>query len=222
MKRSAGFTFIEVIISLTIMALVVVATYGALRLGIQAAEKGEKRKEENQRIRAVVSLMRRQLKSAYPYRIQNQGETFIYFFGESEGVSFISSASRPEAGGFEKVEYVLQGEGRDKELWVRISAPVLPEDLVEDREGALFHEALVLSGVAEISWEYLWEMRDKVEWRQEWSGKEERTIPKAVRITWQTQMGELSQNREIVVPIAVHTPPQRTTGRQVGQRTGRR
>jgi len=216
-KRSAGFTFLEVIISLTIMSLVAVITYGALRLGVQAAERGEERREENQRMRAALSFIRRQLKSAYPYPIQNQGESFIYFIGGKEGVSFISSASRPEAGGFEKVTYVLQ----DQELWVRTSAPVLPVDLVEDREGALSQEALVLTGVEEISWEYLWEMGDKVEWRQEWNGKEERTIPAAVRVTWRAQMGGFTQDWQMVVPIAVHVPPQGVIGRPARLRTGR-
>jgi len=204
-KRSAGFTFLEVIISLTIMVLVTVVTYGTLRLAVRAAEQGEKRKEENQRMRAALSLIRRQLKSAYPYPIQDQGESFIYFIGEREGVSFISSVSRPEAGGFEKVTYVLQGQGKDKELWVRTSTPVLPADLIEGREGALSQEALVFSGVEEISWEYLWEIEEveiwRREWRQEWSGKEERTIPKAVRVTWQIQMSGFSQNWEMVIPI---------------------
>jgi type II secretion system protein J len=211
MRRLAGFTFLEVIISLTIMALVVVVTYGALRLGIQAAARGEERKEENQRMRAALSLIRRQLKSVYPYPIQDQGESFVYFIGETEGVSFISSASRPEAGGFEKVTYFLQGQERNKELWVRTSAPVLPADLVEDREGALSQEALVLTGVEEISWEYLWDGGDKVEWWREWSGKEERTIPKAVRVTWQTQRDGLSQNCQMVVLIAVDAPPRGVT-----------
>jgi len=217
MKRPAGFTFLEVIISLTIMSLVVVAIYGALRLGIQAAERGEERREENQRMRAALSFIRRQLKSAYPYPVQDQGESFIYFIGGREGVSFISSASRPEAGGFEKVTYVLQGQ----ELWVRTSAPVFPADLVEDREGALSQESLVLTGVEKISWEYLWEMGDRVEWRQEWKGKEERTIPAAVRVTWRAQKGGLTQDWQMVVPIAAYAPPQGIIGRPAGLGTGR-
>jgi len=221
MKRPAGFTFLEVIISLTIMSLVVMITYGALRLSVQAAERGEERREENQRMRAALSFIRRQLKSAYPYPVQDQGESFIYFIGEKEGVSFISSSSRPEAGGFEKVTYVLQGQGRDKELWVRTSAPVFPADLVENREGALFQEALVLTGVEEISWEYLWEMGDRVEWRQEWKGREERALPAAVRVTWRAQMGGLPQNWQMVVPIAAHAPPQGIIGRPARLGAGR-
>ncbi len=213
MKRPAGFTFLEVIISLTIMALMVVVIYGALRLGIRAAERGEEQKEANQRMRATFSLIRRQLKSAYPYPIQDQGESFVYFIGERDEVSFISSASRPESGGFEKITYVVQGRGRNKELWVRISTPVLPIDLVEGREGVLSQEALILTGVKEISWEYLWKVGDEVEWRQEWSGKKERTLPKAIRVTWQAQMEGPSQDWQVVVPITVHALTQETLRR---------
>ena len=77
-----GFTFLELLISLTILSLVAVMVYTALNLGTRAAAHGEARSAENQRARAALALIARQLKSAYPLTLQAEGETYVYFFGE--------------------------------------------------------------------------------------------------------------------------------------------
>ena len=84
MRRAAGFTLLEVIISLTITSLIAVMAYGALRLGARATQRGEEKKDEDQRTRALLSLVRRQLKSAYAYPLTDQGDSFVYFFGDRE------------------------------------------------------------------------------------------------------------------------------------------
>ena len=99
MSHPRGFTLLELIISLTLMSAVIVGVYATLSLGTDASERGEARSIENQRVRAALSLIARQLKSAYPLLLQTEGDTSVYFFGESDELHFIASSNRPEIGG---------------------------------------------------------------------------------------------------------------------------
>jgi len=221
---SHGFTFLELLISLTILSVVAVMVYTALNLGTRAAEHGEARSTENQRARAALALIARHLKSAYPLTLQAEGETYVYFFGEPNELSFVSAAGRPETGGLEKVTYFLR-EDRDRRrsLWVRTSAPTLPADLLNAREGSLRQETRVLPEVESIAWEYLGSGQNREggneqnreegsglnreEWSESWSGKKEHRLPTAVRFSWRARLGELPYEWHIEVPLNVYFPP---------------
>lgn len=228
MKRRTpnGFTLLELVISLTIFGVVAVIVYATLNLGARAAERGEARSVENQRARAALALIARHLKSAYPMMIQAEGETFVYFFGDANELTFISAAGRPETGGLEKVTYFLRERRGRRSLWVRTSAPTLPSDLVEDREGSLRQETEVLPDVEDIGWTYLTNTQNRQggaglgseEWSRSWSGKKERRLPTAVRFSWRAQLGQLPREWRIEVPINVTTPPPGLLGAPQGGR----
>ena len=225
---SRGFTLLELLISLTIFSMVAVIVYATLGFCSRAVDSGEARSIENQRARAALALISRQLKSAYPLSVQAEGETFVYFFGGPDGVSFVSAAGRPEAGGLEKVTYFLRTDrsGR-RSLWVRTSAPALPVDLVNDREGGFRQEAEVLPEVENITWEYFGPVQNSAaggnlgrltqeglgmsqgreEWGTSWSGRQERRLPTAVRISWRARLGALPAEWSLEVPLNVYYPP---------------
>lgn len=211
-----GFTLLELVISLTILSMVAVIIYATLNLGARAAERGEARSVENQRARAALALIARHLKSAYPLMLQAEGETFVYFFGEPEGVSFISAAGRPEIGGLEKITYFLREDQAHRlSLWVRTSAPTLPADLLNDREGSLWQETEVLPAVDSVKWEYFGISQDRASrgaqneegWDDRWDGSKERRLPLAVRFSWRARLGELPQEWHIEIPLNVYHPP---------------
>jgi type II secretion system protein J len=204
---SQGFTFLELIISLTIFSLVAVIVYATLNLGSRAADRGEARSIENQRSRAALALLTRQLKSAYPLALQAEGETFVYFYGEPDKVSFISAGGRSDVGGLEKITYFIREDQGRRSLWVRTSAPTLPADLLEDREGSLMQETEVLPEIESLTWEYLTKEQDREEWRESWDGKELRKLPTAVRLSWKAPLGELPYEWQMEIPLYVYQPP---------------
>jgi len=219
---SRGFTLLELIISLTIFSLVAMIVYATLNLGAGAADRGEARSIENQRARAALALISRQLKSAYPLVLQAEGETFVYFSGEPDAVSFVSAAGRPEIGGLEKVTYFLREYQGRRSLWVRTSAPTLPADLLNDREGSLSQETEVLPEVESLTWEYLGKEQNREEWSQSWSGKDERKLPLAVRFSWKAQLGELPYEWQMEIPLNVQFPPPDLLGAPQGGATAAR
>lgn len=207
LSLARGFTFLELMISLTIFSLVAVIVYATLNLGARATERGEVRALENQRARAALALISRQLKSAYPLVLHAEGETFIYFDGQPDQLSFISAAGRPEVGGLEKVTYFLREQQGQRSLWVRISAPALPADVLDEREGGLEQEAEVLPQVESLTWEYFGKVQDREEWHESWSGKEERKLPTAIRLLWKAPLGELPYEWQMEIPLHVYQPP---------------
>ena len=208
MRHARGFTLLELLISMTLLSLVTLGVYGALGFGANAIERGASRSIENQRVRAALSLIVRKLRSAYPVMLLVDGERLVYFFGDEEELRFVASADRPETGGLEKVSYFIKENGGERGLWMRISAPTLPADLAEEREGSLYLEAEVLADVDELVWEYFGQRQTEEEeaWHESWSGEEEPKLPQAVRLSWRAQVSNLPNEWQIEVPIQVQTP----------------
>ena len=206
LRYARGFTLLELLISLMLMSLVTLGVYGALSFGADAIGRGESRSIENQRVRAAFSLIVRKLKSAYPLMLLAEGKSFVYFFGESEELRFVASADRPEIGGLEKVSYFIKEDDGRRGLWMRISAPTLPADLAEDREGSLRLETEILSDVDELVWEYFGKQQTQEDWYESWSGEDQRELPQAIRLSWRARVGNQSNEWQIEVPIHVQSP----------------
>ena len=207
MRHARGFTLLELLISLMLISLVSLGVYGALGFGANALERGTSRSIENQRVRAALALIVRKLKSAYPLMLLVDGERLV--FGDEEELRFVASADRPEIGGLEKVSYFIkEDEDGEHGLWMRISAPTLPADLAEERDGSLYLEAEVLSDVDELVWEYFGQRQNEAEeaWHESWNGEEEPKLPQAVRLSWRAQVSNLPNEWRIEVPIQVREP----------------
>ncbi len=209
MRHARGFTLLELLISLMLISLVSLGVYGALGFGANALERGTSRSIENQRVRAALALIVRKLKSAYPLMLLVDGERLVYFFGDEEELRFVASADRPEIGGLEKVSYFIkEDEDGEHGLWMRISAPTLPADLAEERDGSLYLEAEVLSDVDELVWEYFGQRQNEDEeaWHESWNGEEEPKLPQAVRLSWRARVSNLPNEWRIEVPLQVREP----------------
>jgi prepilin-type N-terminal cleavage/methylation domain-containing protein len=206
--NTRGFTLLELIISLAIMSLIVVMVSVAFNLGLDSADRGEFRAIENQRARAALSQIARQLKSAYPLALQTEKGIAVYFSGDTSEVSFVASTGRPEVGGLEKITYFLREHEGRRGLWMRTSAPTMPVDLLKEREGPLQQEAEILPDVESIAWEYLriTQPENKEEWVKKWNGFDEQQLPAVIRLSWRAPLGQLPHEWYIEVPLAVRLP----------------
>ena len=72
-----GFTLLEVLISITILALILAVIMGAMRLGSKAWETGNRKVEEIQRERISFDLLAEDIKSIYRLEKSKIGYLFV-------------------------------------------------------------------------------------------------------------------------------------------------
>ena len=91
LRQMRGFTLIEVMLAISLVALVMAMAYGGFRAAVRASNTGEVIIEENNRLRVVQQFVRRQLMLAQALDIEEEddGER-IRFVGDRDRVRFVS------------------------------------------------------------------------------------------------------------------------------------
>jgi hypothetical protein len=96
---------LELLISMTILALILATVLGAIRVGSKSWESGEQRAEENQRTRTLFDTMALELTMVYPLRVKDQDRDVIAFRGKSDSLSF---ATLPQSYGAEPFSHMMR------------------------------------------------------------------------------------------------------------------
>ncbi len=132
--RCRGFTLIELMLAITIFAMVVGVIFSSFQAGISAWQGGERDIAFYQSMRAVTDLLFREISGTYAYKI-NTGELdshkeFSAFFGTSESLVLVSTATlRNRIGGLSLIELWVDD---DRGLMIG-EAPALFGDYAEMR-----------------------------------------------------------------------------------------
>ena len=103
----AGFTLLELLISMTILVLIFVAVLGAIYVGSKSWESGELRAEENQRTRTLYDTMARDLTMLYPLRVQSPdpNKDIVVFRGQPNSLAF---GTLPQSYGAEPFSHMIR------------------------------------------------------------------------------------------------------------------
>lgn len=214
-KKVNGFTLIEVVITLTIIGIILIIIFGTFRLGLSAWHKGERIKEDYQHYRILSQIVSHQFKSMVPYKIKtNKAEQdYIAFDGKSRLLKFVSSFSlksrQPE--GFVYVIYEFKEDKKGEGNLIYYEQKVLNKDFFEDEPKEEIKNVL-LEGISNIKFEYYREKNDdknyKEEWLERWSAKEEKELPKALRMTIYRN-NKKGDNEEVFLVVQVNIPANR-------------
>ncbi len=186
--NSEGFTLLEVIISLTITAVMLVIIFGAMRVGVRAWEKGEEDLDERLRNRVVLDMMKRQLASV-AFREQKEGEKnrFLFVKGDKTSLRFISNVALLPSNEFGavfvryNVEDDVDSDGKRLDMLEKNLVFIDPED-DPDKFGR--DDTLpILSGISDVSFNYLkrGEEGDE-EWQDSWDPDTEKGFPAAFKV----------------------------------------
>lgn len=195
---SSGFTLLEMVVTLTILGFILLIIFGAFRLGISAWEKGESSREEYQKVRAVSQLVSRQLKSMVPYKIKTEKAEgdYLAFEGRARSLKFVSAlsmrAKQPE--GFVYAIYEFRDEGNEGGRLVVYEQRVLIRKNFFEEEPKEESGVPLIEGISDILFEYYQEedsLKNRKEgWVEEWNAKEEKELPRAVRMTVTYKSGQ--------------------------------
>ena len=89
-SRRRGFTLLELVIALAILAMLAGSVAAGIRLAAGSIERGETVTREAARLRAVVEIFERALMSADPMPIPVGDNTTTFFAGEEKIVRFLT------------------------------------------------------------------------------------------------------------------------------------
>jgi prepilin-type N-terminal cleavage/methylation domain-containing protein len=186
---SSGFTLIEVVLALSIFALMGAILYGAFALGQSAVVKSQKSAGESQKRRSAGDLIGTYIHSAFPYRDSPQ-EPAPFFDGEAKTVTFVSAYSHAMGGrGMAKIQ-ISADEGASGRASLRLEETT-PVRLNTDSGAAGQTQGLVLEeNVRQFRIDYLNPQIEDDTWEESWDARERRSLPRAVRFTYLDEQGK--------------------------------
>jgi general secretion pathway protein J len=171
-KRQSGFTLIELLLSLSILSIILVIILGALRIGARAWEKGEHMLSAQQRSRAILDQLTRQLTSASVLMSTQEEQPLVQFAGNSQTIEFTA--------GLPLMTKIL----------LLYEENITAEDYLSERQLRYGKDAHVLiEALADLRFEYLGADSDgpDLNWTSLWQSQNLTDLPRAVRITYRDE-----------------------------------
>lgn len=196
--RPRGFTLLELLLALSIVAVLMVIVSGGLRIGLTAWQRGEERAAKLDRDRSLLVLIEGALAGAFPYRVTpgDAEEPRLLFDGQSDHLTFATlSPPLPTAApaAFSAVSLAAEPAG------LTLRQQILPSPVPLDR----VEPTLVDAKTSAIRFRYLGEENS---WEDAWDLTREDSLPRAVEITLVTTVGRRSTAQTITVPIQASGP----------------
>jgi general secretion pathway protein J len=198
-----GFTLIELVLALSILAIMITMMFGGLRVGLRAWQRGEAHAEALEHARGVTQLLKQTLDGIYPWhgKTEQLGPLQLLFKGEAERLSFVTvSPPLPFAAPIAFTAVTLSMSA-DSTPGLAIREKALPsynpfEEVAPD---------LVVPSATAIHFSYL--RASDGEWVETWDVGQERTLTQAVKVTLTTAVdGRVQEVPSITVQVRVTTP----------------
>lgn len=176
-----GFTLVELLVGLTLMALISVILFGGLRFGIRAWEVGGERIEQASRVEMVQNLLRRQVSQASRLPESADAGSVVPFVGEAESLVFIAPLPVQRGLGGLYLFHLTQREN-DGRLDLALAWQLYRPELLTSDLAKLDEEAILLEDVVGIELAYYGAANQEqpMQWWDTWDGA--RGMPQLVRL----------------------------------------
>lgn len=171
LRDDRGFTLLELLVAMSLLAVIVVVVVGAMRLGFRAIETGDRKIVALERVRTSLSVIEAQLQSAFsiaPPREAQAGEAPVQFKGETGSVEFRSFLSLwGGTKGPVAVTYRIVDDGRGRKALVISETPLgmdaVRETVLIDLADEIIFEFFYRGPTDEKGyWVELWEQTDRL------------------------------------------------------------
>lgn len=173
--NNRGFTLLELLISITMLALIAGIMGWTLNAAHRTLEKGEKKINYLERERISFSLIESQILSLFPYQFEDDGQKRLFFFGSKDKLMFTSNFSLWRGTrGNAFVTYEIQSNEGNKSV-LKITEQII--GLQEKNETILFNEC------NNINFEYfLKNVVEEGKWVTTWP-EDEKGLPGKIKIS---------------------------------------
>ena len=199
--RRRGFTLIEVVIALTIVATLLVVMFSSLRVGLAAWQRGDERAELLERTRSLNRVLARAMNatSSYQKPATAREPARLLFEGEPDRLAFVTAAAPfPTAA---PIAFTAVTLSHDAGSGLAIRQKPLPNDDAFER----LLPVVVDATVAAVKFRYL-RASDRV-WTDRWEAATENMLPAAVEVTLTVmRRGQSVEHPPLIVPLPVTGP----------------
>lgn len=173
-NRNAGFTLLELLISITLIAVLLVIIFGAMRLGFRSIDKGQAKIEYLERLRSSLNIIESQIQSNLPLTFTEEGSTKYYFQADNNSVRFASNFSIWNGqNGYVIVSYTIEHDPIGKK------SLYAAENIVGTQHE---NKTKLFDNLDNIEFEFFGKdpLKDNAEWLRQWSNNT--AIPEKVRL----------------------------------------
>jgi prepilin-type N-terminal cleavage/methylation domain-containing protein len=216
-----GFTLLEIIIAVTLVAMMSVGLWAVLRISVTSWKRGTDAIDANQRNRSILDLVKKQMTSIYgvypPFDPQSGVAPYPIFSGAETSMQFISLCSLrfQENPGLTMASYDVVRDGQGNYMLMEREARYLGLDL--DRESVADRKEntaiTVFDNLLSFNFEYFDPGTQELpaQWVREWSSRETGRLPTAISMTMiakDTKSGTFSRHMVIPIPAKPFDPRQ--------------
>lgn len=203
MNRQSGFTLIEVILSLALTAMLLSLLSTGMYSVMNDWENNTQALDETLDETVAILQLERALQGAFPHSFRDEESLsrFVYFEGDSEVLTWVSTVSPQRSGGL--TAWYLESDDEDG-VSLRL-AGAMSDDPTSRLENA---ESRVLLPNYTATFSYLYEELDfSKQWRDDWSGRALVTLPLAVhvRLSPIESNGDRDDELDIIARIRANT-----------------
>ena len=205
-NREAGFSLIEVLVSVALLALILTALPQALKLGKRGLDVS-KELDLDSEANAALFYVEQRLTQAMPlYRHGDDGRLQIFFIGNHDRVTFVApSPAGTSGGGLYRFELMSRAHSSGEASLVLGWSPYLGSN--NDAGQEAYQERVLLKGSGAFEFRYYGHHKDKEQ--EVWDGKWSRpdTLPDLVEIR-RPKKGEDSESvLLLLVELRLTTTP---------------
>ena len=191
-RPAAGFTLMELIIALALLALIASLLTGGLSMAARSWDSGENKAGDVGSMRQAQSFLREQLTAELPLRMKKVVEMPLLFAGERDELRYAAALPpRVQEGGAWYFRLVIAREGDKSRLVLERTYPDLtalePPEFAPDAE-----RSVLADGIAELAISYFGRDANATDadtptWRDRWDDRQQ--LPLLVKIEVRPEKG---------------------------------
>ena len=184
-----GFTLLEMLIAITLVATIILIIAGAVRLSYRSVNSGERKMESLERFRASLTIIDAQIQCGLPLTYDNMGTKRVYFEGGRDSMRIATNYSIwGGKRGYVIVEYRVVQDQAGKLNLIAMESPIGATNK---------QQTTLLVGLDRLYFEYFFKdvTEEEGQWADQWT--DETKTPQKIRMVMVSGRREIS----LIIPM---------------------